>query len=127
MVATSLCLLGLCLFSAPYTHANHEDWCEHCQKGRGRPSPHLTGREDGREAAEEEVNLVATDYTFLGTQDLENNAHEFPVLVVADTRSRGMSATAVEAKGPAEWIARLGPGKDGRIWNVEGGCSNEGR
>ena len=51
------------------THLPYRAWCQHCVRGKGRPSAHRRSKD----TAEREKPLVAMDYTYFKTHEQEKH------------------------------------------------------
>ena len=85
------------------THLPYRDWCGPCVAAKAIDGQHATGASD---AHEPQVDTIAIDYGFLGTDDSDDL---IPVLVVKDRKSKAIFSHPVTAKGcSCEWaIDRL--------------------
>ena len=78
-------------------HACFRSWCRHCVRGRGCEAPH--SRIDTPESA---VPTISWDYCYLiSSRDAPEptSENESPVLVMWDSRTKGLFAHIVPAKG----------------------------
>ena len=85
-------------------HAAYRSWCEHCVRGRGRVSPHVS-------VSEGELPEVGVDYASLGPE-----GSQVTILVCKCKRTGCLAATPVPEKGMnayalaffAGWLRGLG-------------------
>ena len=84
-------------------HAVYRSWCPSCVRGRGRDDRHGATRRD-----DSEVPIISFDYCFLSSRacardhpegDATDESHQSPVLVMWDSRSKGLFAHMVAAEG----------------------------
>ena len=68
-------------------HAAYHSWCEHCVRGRGRVSPHVS-------VPEGELPEVGVDYANMGPE-----GSQVTILVCKCKRTRYLAATQVPEKG----------------------------
>ena len=68
-------------------HAAHGSWCEHCVRGRGRLSPHVS-------VLEGEFPEVGVDYAYMGPE-----GSQVTILVCKCKRIACLTATQVPEKG----------------------------
>ena len=79
-------------------HACFRSWCRHCVRGRGTEGPHSRVK-----PPDSAVPVISWDYCYLSSSshtkpDL-TPTHESPVLVMWDSRSKGLFARLVPSKG----------------------------
>jgi len=78
-------------------HACFRSWCRHCVRGRGTEAPHSRVK-----PPESAVPVISWDYCYLSSsKDNPDPASgsESPVLVMWDSRSKGLFAHLVPSKG----------------------------
>ena len=86
-------------------HAAYRSWCKHCVCGRGRNTAHASSASD----AEPEFPVISFDYCYLGSRAMGAETAEDeaaaeaegqnPVLVMTDSRSKGIYAMMHLRKG----------------------------
>jgi hypothetical protein len=78
-------------------HACFRSWCRHCVRGRGTEAPHSRVK-----PSESAVPILSWDYCYLSSSKDNPNPdseHESPVLVMWDSRTKGLFAHLIPAKG----------------------------
>ena len=78
-------------------HACFRSWCRHCVRGRGCEAPHSR-----IETPESAVPTISWDYCYLSSSrdaPEPSSENESPVLVMWDSRTKGLFAHIVPAKG----------------------------
>ena len=97
------------------THLPFRSWCKHCVIGRAQSHPHYKQEEE-----ECQVPTISWDYMFLSEEDeskkkrkteeeQQNEAEEgLPIVIWADSMSKGAMAYMVPNKGECEYAIKRG-------------------
>ena len=95
------------------THMPFRSWCKHCVKGRAQSTPHYH-----RDHSEDQVPTISWDYWFIDEEQDKNKGNEedgksgeekgIPIVIWADSMSRGAMAYACPNKGECEYAIQRG-------------------
>ena len=105
------------------THIPYKPWCKYCVWARARNMPH-GGKVEGTEGG---VPRVSMDYHFMGKDD--EKAHENPMLVVVNERTKEKFARLTGKKGMGEggemdWLVK-DLAEELKTWGHAGGAGGK--
>ena len=95
------------------THRPFRSWCPHCIRGKGRADQH---RQSPNKNNESSIPKISSDYFFIGRRrpidraerrEEEEGAEregQTPIIVLKDSKSKGIFAYACPCKGPHEAV-----------------------
>ena len=99
------------------THLPYRSWCKHCVRGRAKSQPH---RDQTQFDEECEIPTISWDYMWIDEEANKNKGNEteerenekglegLPILIWADSLSKGAMAFFVPNKGECEYAIKRG-------------------